>query len=251
MESINSRAVISTRQTESRFDGSVWYSYKFNNGNELTLTSRGQELLSYNPKLRGLIRGYISEAKIAAEVKDMDKNQRDGLLNKPPIFRTIFRRGGNSEVYHLLDNGVKSNLLIKEAERGTRPSLQIALRSMDYLQGVCLRELNPLVGIPDHYALFQDNQNGIEYLLIQRIDDGITVQDILRGRVAVDPNIVKAVEADFSQLKKQVITAISNFRERLNIPYKNLLTDWTDANVLVDLKTRSNIRPYTFKIIDQ
>lgn len=237
MTSPNNKDIPMTISKIPRYDGGNWRTFQFRNGSKLTLTSRGQELLKYNPDLRRVLHGYKDEA-TASNTKSSNEDE---------LIRNFFRPGGNSRVYKVSDY----ELLVKEAKKGTRPSLEVALDSMDYLYGACLQYLAPYIRVPDHFGLFIAAETGVEYLLMQKINSGITVKDVIRGRVSVNEEIVKLVEEDFNGLKPKVLDAVQKVRQRFDIPFKNLLTDWTDENVLVDLTTQPRKKPYTLWIIDQ
>lgn len=227
-----------TQENMQRYDGSQWRKFDFNTGGQVVLTSRGLELLSYNPGLRHLLQEYRDEA-----VAVINGN----LSESSSQVRSYFRTGGNSRVYKVAG----SELLVKEGIKETRPSLWKALDSMDYLYGVCLKHLDPYVRVPDHYGLFIPADYQTEYLLMRKINSGITVQDVVKGRVLVDEGIKAEVAQDFLDLKPKVLGAIQKTRQNQSIPYRNLLSDWTDRNVLVDFTTRAKDKPYTLWIIDQ
>lgn len=227
-----------TPQNMRRYDGSQWRQFDSKTGSQTVLTSRGQELLKYNPELRGLLAAYRDEAVAVLNGKGSEFSSQ---------VRRYFRTGGNSRVYKIGD----TELLVKEGIKKNRPSLWKALDSMDYLYGVCLKHLDPYVKVPDHYGLFIPKGYQTEYLLMRKINSGITVEDIVKGRVRVDERIKDEVVQDFSDLKPKVLGAIQKTRQNQAIPYRNLLTDWTDRNVLVDLTTRAREKPYTLWIIDQ
>lgn len=214
-----------------RFDRASWRSFKLSEGGSAILTARGMELLYHNKPLRVLLREYRDEA-------------RHNTIGK---VRKYFRPGGNSTVYKLAD----TEILIKEGERKGRPPLWNALDRMDYLYGICLQYLDPYVRVPDHYALFSPANSDQEYLMMRKINNGVTVEDVQRGRVSVEDRVREEVNRDFSTLKERVREVINISKSHKQIPYRNLIPDWTPANVLVDLHTRPVNKPYTLWIIDQ
>lgn len=214
-----------------RYDGGNWREFVFGNGTKAVLTSRGRELFAFNPELRNKLNVYRSEA--------------EGNISG--FMRTKFRPGGNSTVYRLGD----TELLIKEGLRGNRPPLWLSLDRMDYLYGVCERFLDPYVKVPDHYALFTPAIGHVEYLLMRKINNGVTVEDVKKGRVAVAESTMESVAEDFLTLKKTIKDAIDRMQHTLKIPYPNLLPDWSESNVLVDFTLQPRDKPYTLWIIDQ
>ncbi len=211
-----------------RYDGSRWRSFALRDRGVLVFTSRGQELLSNNPLLRSILVGYKNEA----------------VNNRTDEFRRWFRAGGNSDVYTLNS----TPLVIKEAS--TAHSVWSALDRMDYLHGICLRSLPNYVRVPDHYAALYSKNLKKQYLVIQKVNDGITVADLINGVVSVDSKEKELAMRDFGGLEEQVIKAIDKSPGRDAMP-KNLLPDWDAGNVVVDFDTSTRLKPFTYWIIDQ
>lgn len=87
--------------------------------------------------------------------------------------------------------------------------------------------------------------------MMQKINSGITVKDVVRGRVSASDEVKQMVAEEFDGLKPRVFGAVQKVRQHHDIPYKNLLTDWSDENVLVDFTTQPRKKPYTLWVIDQ
>lgn len=215
-----------------RYDGSIWRTFEFHDGGELILTARGLELIWANNPLRHLLKDYQEDA-----AKNLD----------PGKVRRYFRPGGTSTVYRLGN----TEILIKEAEIRNKPQLREALERMDYLHGICLKYLDPFVRVPDHYGIFTPANSNTEYLMMRKINDGVTVRDVLRERVIVGKEIREEVEKDYNSLKPKILDAVALASRYQQIPYRFLLSDWKDENVLVDFTLRSADKPYTLWIIDQ
>lgn len=223
-----------------RYDGNQWQRKELTNGGSMVLTSRGLELLSFNSPMQTLLQRYKEEV---AQVR-----QGQFLPAVDAVARRFFRSGGNSSLYKVGD----SEVLIKEGKRAGRPSLWESLDRMDYLYGICMGYLDPDVRVPDHYGLYTPpDPTEPEYLMMRKINNGVTVEDVARKRVSLPDQLKDQVEQDFSSLKTRVRAVIQKVQQFQQIPYRNLLPDWTDANVLVDFTTHTRTRSYTLWIIDQ
>ncbi len=231
MNIIETSNISPTHDSMKRSDGSLWKLYNFRGG-QLVLTSRGQELLSHNLNLRRHIQSYKSESRAA---------QRYGTE------RIFFRPGGNSEIFKLGE----TDLLIKEATKNTRSSLWQALDRMDYLYTLCLQNLYPYIRVPEHYGLLIPNEGINDYMLMRKINNGITVMDLIRGRVNVSPDIVSSIKSDFASLKHRIMEASKKTPMFKKYKYPFILSDWKEDNVLADLHTVNKDRPYTLWVIDQ
>lgn len=216
-----------------RFDGSRWRIFTLPSGGRVVLTSRGNEILSYNPQLRHVLMEYKRDAQTRNE---------NGL-------RKWFRAGGNSDVYTVGN----TDLVVKEAS--TSHSVWSALDRMDYLQGIAVRHLPTYIRVPDHYGIVFPRNGGHfnrQYMLIQKVNEGLTVADLKNKDVKVDmPEWMKELALkEFETLEEKVQEAIDKATGRDFMP-KNLLPDWDAGNVIVDLSTPRKEMPFTFWIIDQ
>lgn len=222
-----------------RYDGNQWRRWDLGDGGYVVLTSRGQELLTYNAPLEALLGRYAEE--IALVRTDQPRSNED------PV-RRFFRVGGNSSIYQVGD----ADILIKEGKRVDRPSLWESLDRMDYLYGICMSYMHPNVRVPDHFGLYVPaDPTESEYMMMRKINNGVTVRDVVRKRLTVSDEIRKQVEQDFSSLRTRLRVAIQETKQHQQIPFRNLLPDWDDDNVLVDFTTHPAAKPYTLWIIDQ
>lgn len=218
-----------TSEYLERYDGSRWRRFDLHEGGFLVLTTRGQELLSHNPELRKKLLGYRNEARRGENSEH----------------RKWFKAGGNSDVYTLGDYP----MVIKEAS--TAHSAWSALDRMDYLFGICVRSLPPHIRVPDHYGVLTSRNLRKQYLLIQKVNDGLTVADLVEGDAfAPRPYLKDLVLREFDGLEDKVKKAIDKTPGRQYMP-TNLLPDWDSGNTIVDFDTPTTTMPFTFWIIDQ
>ncbi len=214
-----------------RYDGSRWKKYETPTGGVLILTTRGQELMSYNPILRKKIIDY----------KNLVKDDAENDLRK------WFRAGGNGDVYTLGEDP----LVVKEAS--TAHSLWSSLDRMDYLHGICLKQLPAHIRVPEHYGIFFSRSPRVrrQYSLMEKVNDGLTVADLINGQGTNWP--LKEREqamSEFQGLEEVVRDAIKKAPNRDMLP-GNLLPDWDAGNTIVDFYTPTRAKPFTFWIIDQ
>lgn len=213
-----------------RYDGSRWRLFELPSGGKLVLTARGSELLSFNPTLRHTLLDYRREAR----------------SNQAHSARQWFRAGGNSDIYQVGQSG----MVIKEAS--TAHSVWFALDRMDYLEGICRRHLPSYIRVPDHYGVLIPGSGARQYLLMEKVNEGLTVADLKEGVNGVDmPDWMKKLAIkEFEGLETKVKEAIDKATGRNFMP-KNLLPDWDAGNVIVDQSTPRKDMPFTFWIIDQ
>ncbi len=213
-------------ETLERFDGSKWKLYDIEGG-KLVLTENGQTLLAKDSSLRGALRSYRHE-----------------LLNPPlsPVMRRPFRHGGNSDVFEVGETG----LVVKEAGQGQ--SVWFALERLDYLYRICKDSLPPYIRVPEHYgAVFSSNLSR-QYLLMEKVNDGTTVEDFTKD--AGNTEQAAVVQGAFDKAKILLDKAIDSHAKAQGYPDR-LLVDWHEGNVIVDFDSPVEEMPFTLWIIDQ
>lgn len=236
-ENIETQRGLPSSEYIERYDGSRWRRFDLQERGFLVLTSRGQELLSHNPALRKGLLGYKNEA----------KNNNEGGIRK------WFKAGGNGDVY-LVGN---TPLVIKEAS--TAHSVWSAMDRMDYLYGICARYLPKYIKVPDHYGILTAPDLKRQYLIMQKVNEGLTVADLENGLYTTVQTYLKDLAIrEFKgsdserkpSLEARVREAIEKTPGKEYMP-KNLLPDWDAGNVIVDFDTPNKEMPFTFWIIDQ
>lgn len=226
---IKSEFHLPTPEPIKRYDGSTWRAFHTQDGTHIVVTQRGLELLKFNPALRKTILNY--------------RDDGNPFTQSTTGIRKYFKAGGNGDVYNLNDYPI----LIKESF--SQHSLWSALDRMDYLHGICIRYLPPFIRVPDQYGVLFSRKSPKEYLMMQKINEGLTVADIIDG-YPVDESLKEVILREFSTLKEKIESAIKVNNGDQGIS-SNLLPDWDAGNTLVDLGTKTKDHPFTFWIIDQ
>lgn len=150
--------------------------------------------------------------------------------------------GSKWRVYDVGDTG----LVMKEA--GNEQSIWFALERLDYLYGICEQSLPPHIRIPEHYgALFSRNLDK-QFLLMEKVNNGLTVQDVLNDES--EPEKAELVEVLFDSAKPLLDKAIAAHATDDGYPH-SLLVDWHEGNVIVDFGKPAGEYPFTLYIIDQ
>ncbi|MBI2329948.1 hypothetical protein HYU94_00990 [Candidatus Daviesbacteria bacterium] len=226
---INVETHLPNPEAIKRYDGSSWRAFHTPDGTHLIVTQRGLELLKFNPALRKAILNYRDDA--------------NPFSHSTTGARTYFKAGGNGDVYNLDSYPI----LIKESF--SQHSLWSALDRMDHLHGICIRYLPPSIRVPDQYGVLFSRKSPKEYLMMQKINEGLTVADIING-YSVGKSLREVILREFSTLREKVEAAIK-VKDGDSGIYSNLLPDWDAGNILVDLGTKTKDYPFTFWIIDQ
>ncbi len=230
------------RETEVRPDGAIWRRYLIDKG-EVVLTSRGRELFHNNPELWRDIHAY-----------------RNKLLGKVALgessTREFFAKGTNARLYKLNDT-----LLVKEAALNGM-NMPLALKRMDTIQSVIENGAPRWIDMPVHYGLLATQKLDRQYVLMDRVDAGITVEHIAApeelseverrglhsefGAVSLDD---QAEVADrYEQLKQILDQSLAD----ADLVPSDYLTDWHMGNVVVE-RLQTPIAGSNFKmwVIDQ
>lgn len=150
------------REVMTRPDGANWHIYHLERG-FVALTSRGRELVHDDPDVLHALHAY-RQAVVGAGIGGAALAEDTGVRN-------YFASGGNSDVY-----SVNSHLAIKEAIN--EQSAWSSLQRMDQLCSVIEERVPRWINIPVHYGLLTSANLQRQYLLMQKVDSGITVADI-------------------------------------------------------------------------
>jgi hypothetical protein len=220
-----------------------WSHYPLSSG-AVTLTGRGKNAIQEHPNLLQLAHDYRM-------------SQMGRTVTSLSGVRAPFRHGGNSDVYHLAD---ASDIVVKEGTDGK--SLYYAMRRMDILKTIIEYGVPRWVDVPDHLALVDSRDLPRQYMFMQKIDSGITVQDIndfRQGDTALDRRVTASLGSLSSQDKAEVQgrftmsrNLLDNFMVGNGIDPGDYLTDWHEGNVLVE-KLSVPIADSSFRlwVIDQ
>ncbi len=147
--------------------------------------------------------------------------------------RQHFRSGGNSDVYHC-----GGHTVIKEVI-GTQ-SAYFAMQRAENVRCLCDQVLPNYVSVPRHYALIFSTKLPRQYLIMEKVDDGITIEDIKEQNLY--PEFRDDIKASFYELKR-ILFSIDGI--------KQIVTDFHEGNIVVDFSTPTTEKPYTFWLLDQ
>lgn len=232
-------------------DGARWRQFEIAGG-VIVLTSSGNELFQ-GPNAKDII------TSIRNYIEDITRRKQNGDT------RQYLANGGNGEVYTIAGH----SLVVKESR--SKHSLYSALQRMDTLSRVIETHLPHWVSVAPHYGLITSRELDREYMLIEKIDNGISLEDLVqfirRGSArsqsltdAIELNFPGFSETDLALLEAQIQelkTRLKSYAEsdeakEHNHTYDNLLPDPNYANILVEkLKTPLGGKHYKFWIIDQ
>lgn len=225
-------------------DGASWSVYydKDNPRRYLILTSAGREKLLLG---RGIKRGI--EAYRMAET---------GTVEMPGV-RQKLGQGREAAVYRLGDYAVREEPKIRDDLKAVG-----MLGLMDTLSTVIEEGVPRWLDVPKHYALYTDPSTGKTYTIMDRIDGGVTVEDIELYPDLPEPK-VKAVELEMGgslreaqsnvpDLYGQAHVILAKALEARNLQPGTFLNDWKPRNVVVDrVATPIAGSNFTLDVIDQ
>lgn len=232
-------------------DGARWRHFEIPDG-VVILTSSGNELFK------------------GSNIKDIFADMRvyrDDIANRRQSggTRRYLANGGNGEVYTIGDH----MLVVKESM--SSQSLYSALHRMDSLSRVVESHLPHWVSVAIHYGLITSRNLDREYLLIEKIDGGVSLEDLVqyveRGS-ARSSSLTDSVRKNFPYISKKDIDSLKNqFKEFKDIlrnytlsseayeyghTFESLMPDPNYANILVEkLETPIGGKYYKFYIVDQ
>lgn len=228
-----------------RSDGSMWTEYELPSVGILLLTSAGKDLLRDKPEVRGVLRDYRREA----------AGMQAGSIG----VRTHFASGGNSDVYRVGDESL--NLVMKEASKAQ--AAYGSFNRMDELKAVTQQYMPRWFDIPDHYAMLDARGLDRQYILMEAIDHGITLEDVRQGEARQEDQLPEKTKHFLRSIDETQIEAIDRLAEQAKAQLsaaiyisgsdpRDLLTDWHEGNILVEpLTTPVAGSFYKLNLIDQ
>lgn len=238
-------------QTIEQDDGAKWAVYYDSNHLEgfTIVTSSGQEILNGPelPELRGLIHRYRM-----AELGSI------ALLGEDPEMRDELGRGQEATVYQMGPYAVREKMGI--------PGFYVALgelQRMDAINYVIEDGLPRWLKIPNHFALHAAPSVQKTYTLMERIDSGLTVEDIENYPDVSDKKTalieeelgadIEDAQENVPQLYDEAHRVLSEAIERSGRNPAHYLTDWKPRNALVEGKLATPIAGsnYRISVIDQ
>ncbi len=238
------------KESFTQDDGAVWtafYDQRNPDQRYLIVTSSGRELFLHGDlPFRALKRAFHQYR--AAEQGPGSKDTREflGSGQQAEVFGlnaklAVRETGGNETFYHALSDLTRQDRLISIVEGG----------------------LPRWINVPHTYALYSDTEAGRQYALMDRIDSGVTVQDIVdfdevnnhsQQRVLKELGR-KPTEQDASEIGRlfdkagNILNTVISAR---GYDPTEILTDWQTRNVIVEpLATPVGGEWYSLNIIDQ
>lgn len=240
-----------------RPDGDVWYkTHKY--CADLLITSKGNDLLSKDPKIENDVELYIKLALI--------ENKKGGSQVLNNGIRSYFSEDTNGIVYNLNQRKYGNDLLVKETNGH---SMNDALYRLDRIKQIIDKRRSegrfPLwIDVPDHYGLVTGKSLPSQFVIMQGIDAGINVRDVIKDFDSfsgierqgvtsslgnIDTKVIDEIRVGYELTGHILTEAIAE--ETQQVPTK-LLSDWHEGNVvlerLVEPLEGSNFR---YWVIDQ
>lgn len=213
------------------------------------LTSAGRERVrsAGGGVLKNLIDDYRS-----AELNE--SNTMEGPKTPTRIF---LGKGQEAKVFSMGEYAVRET-------QGTK-GLYVALgelQRMDAINGVIEGGLPRWLNLPSHYALHVDPKRSMTYTLMDRINGGLTVEDVIEyPYIAEDRKVV--VEKELGAYTADAQIRVPHLYERAQVALdetirqagkrpEHYLTDWVPRNVIVEhLDTPIAGESYCLNVIDQ
>jgi hypothetical protein len=234
-------------RTYEKFDGSMWRNYE-SADNLIVLTGVGRKLIA-GSNLAPLLHGYIDEL--------LDTEPQPNPTN-----RTFLAEGGNAQVFTVGN----TELVVKEKKPGTNEQLLPALERMDKLMFAIENNCPRWIDIPKHYGVILPKKDRKrEFMLIEKIDEGITVGDILYHDQPREPHLSESLLRNFGPVTPELKQDINKRWELLKVEVRKALMaehmnpdellpdlDHNEYNILVEHADNPIAgSPYKFWIIDQ
>jgi hypothetical protein len=220
-------------RTSERSDGSKWRTYETPNS-IFVLTGVGRSLILED----GLY------TKLQAYSQDLIENDTD---TQEPKTRNFLAAGGNAKVFSVGD----TQLAIKEARMSTDElspdQLLPALERMDRLVYAIEKNCPRWIDIPQHYGVLIPKKNPLQqFMLMQKIDSGITVTDILsagskneRTEHYLNPSSL----VSFGPIDSTTKSEIKKLYEEMLVKVRNslMLEYMSPDEYLPDIKNQDNV----------
>lgn len=246
------------REQYTQHDGAQWNVFydKAKNPDKdfLLLTSSGREELLNPPESIGFsgIKEFIRAYRDAESGIDHDKGE---------VVREYLGQGQQATVY-----GLGSYYAVREV--GGNPSFYNTLSDVtraNRLASIVQGGLPRWIDVPPIYAVYSDSSVRRQYTLMKRVDNGLTVDDIVNFDDSKNQNVSqgralrqlgrpphneeKEKATELYDTAKDILSKV--IKEKGGEP-EELLSDWAMRNVLVDfVKTPVAGEKMIFHIIDQ
>lgn len=214
------------------------------------ITAAGSELLKNEGETLSLLVRKYRAAKLG----------RFALFHSNSTIRHELGRGKEAVVYEMGER-----FAIREEPGITEEHTAISkLERMNSINSLMEHSLPRWLSLPKHYGLLVDDKTQTTYTLMERINGGVTVEDIINYPNLLSPEKIKTVRNDMGNYigdaKKKVPLLFEKAYEILSGEIKSkghepshLLTDWKPRNVIVEGHFMSPIAGsnYRLNVIDQ
>lgn len=231
-------------------DGAKWHGYfdeRLPDSHYLIVTSIGREMIN----------GYAGIE--AGRLPDLFNEYRATEPDTNGTMRDFLGSGQSAEVY-----GMGDHIAVRE-EGGKRPFMSAVseLTIMDRLSTVVEEGIPYWLSVPSYYAFYCDPQANRQYTFMERIDSGLTVEDVLTYPQDLRPGANDRVEQELGEniedSAEEVSTLFMRSKEILEAVIRakgqnpnDLLLDWAARNVLVKrLRTPVAGKNFKLSVIDQ
>ena len=229
-------------------DGAKWRQFDIEGG-VVILTSAGQE--------------FVQDTNIKEVLRDLKQYRKEvegEAIDSKESTRLEMANGGNGTVYALGDKDVA----IKESN--SSHSLYSAMYRMDHLSHIVETSMPHWISVAKHYGIITSNKLDKEYLFMEKIDNGITLEDIEgyvkhgKGRF---PKMQQSIQTIFGEITTEDLEEIkaqrTEFIERMGtyadengVRVESLIPDPNPANILVTpLRTPIGGKKFKLWVIDQ
>ena len=226
-------------------DGAIWSVYhdKDNPDRYFILTSAGRDRMIHDPEFRDLIGAY--------------RDAELGLPDTDPEMRKKLGSGQEATVNKMGNYAVRE----EEGVKGMYKALG-ELDRMDALSSLIEGGMPRWLDLPAHYAVYSDPTTNRTYTVMDRINGGLTVEDV-ESYPELPPERAKVVESELgsdiegaktliSDLYVQAYDVLAGAIKKKNQDPARYLTDWKPRNVLVEkVSTPLAGSPFTLDVIDQ
>jgi hypothetical protein len=185
------------RNTISQFDNSQWHLYHTPEST-IMLTGLGRRLFAQRG-ISTLLHHYIADATA----------DRQG----PADIRQFMAPGGNADVFSVRS---RMPLAIKEAKPHTdEPNLLGAMIRLDRLKGVVEESCPRWIDIPAHYGVLINKSDNRQFMLMERIDHGITAGDVIQyGKIPRSDHLGTVTQTTFGPVTPELQHQVSDkFRD--------------------------------------
>lgn len=213
------------------------------------ITSSGREIYD-DPTKAAELSTLLEKYQLTEEGGD-DTNNPEGMRFK-------LGEGQEATVYSMGPYAVREEYGIKDVYVAIGQ-----LQRMNAINGVMEQGLPRWLNLPPHYAMHTDPIRQKTYTIMQRVDGGLTVEDVLDfpdvsdQKLRLISSVMDAAEMRIAAPKirdkfDEAYTIIADALIAKGLDPEHYLTDWQPRNVLVaKLKTPVAKSDYSLNVIDQ